>query len=209
MLCLCSQSARLRSDDVQPTAPSAAVAAMASLNARTALALLAAVVIVGLCAALLSDSRGTGVASGVRGGNARAPSPQPLAGDDAYRSPPLPTAPPGECIAAYGRYTHPWFADRDAMLDALATFLPLYDKRETNKYRRGTGGMRLDHSFAVWYTTKKLQPTAIIESGVYNGHSTWLFRQAMPSARVFALDPDRRKKKGKAAYFEDTSGQTK
>ena len=117
---------------------------------------------------------------------------------------------PGECAAAYGQYEHPSFTDRDAMIAALPEFLELYDKRVANRVGRGAGGMRLEHSFAVWYTTKKLQPSAIIESGVFKGHSTWLFRHAAPKARIYSIDPGKfGNKHGNAPYFRDTSPLTR
>ena len=50
------------------------------------------------------------------------------------------------------------------------------------------GGMHFNHSFATWYILKRLGPKVVIESGVYEGHSTWLIEQACPEAEVFSLD---------------------
>ena len=32
-------------------------------------------------------------------------------------------------------------------------------------------------------------PKFIIESGIYKGQGTWLFRQACPEANIFSIDP--------------------
>lgn len=64
--------------------------------------------------------------------------------------------------------------------------MSLYSRRTE---KRNVGGMRIDHSFALWYTLRMLQPTAVIESGAQAGLSTWLIRNAVPKARIFSLDP--------------------
>lgn len=51
------------------------------------------------------------------------------------------------------------------------------------------GGVGVNHAFALWFTIRKLKPTYIIETGVYRGFSTWIMRQAAPSARIYCLDP--------------------
>jgi len=50
-------------------------------------------------------------------------------------------------------------------------------------------GMRLSHAFGCWFIARKLQPEYILESGVHRGQSTWLLRQAVPSAKIISMDP--------------------
>ena len=71
----------------------------------------------------------------------------------------------------------------------LPSFLQLY---KTRPIRNNQGGMRLDHSFALYYTLQHVSPTpkTVIESGAFKGHGTWLIRQALPQARIISLDPN-------------------
>ena len=68
----------------------------------------------------------------------------------------------------------------------IQEFLRIYADRP---FRRNWGGMGLNHSFAVFAMLRKLQPTLVIESGVWRGYSTWLISQALPDTRIVALDP--------------------
>jgi hypothetical protein len=69
----------------------------------------------------------------------------------------------------------------------VRTFAELYAGRPLKK---NLGGMRFNHSFATWFILKTLQPATVVESGVWQGHSTWLIEQACPDARLFCLDVD-------------------
>jgi hypothetical protein len=71
--------------------------------------------------------------------------------------------------------------------------------------RRNLGGMRYNHSFALWFMLRALKPGLVIESGVWQGHSTWLIEQACPEARLFCLDVDFSRvlyKSEKATYLQ-------
>ena len=68
----------------------------------------------------------------------------------------------------------------------IEEFLRIYVERP---FRRNLGGMGLNHSFAVFAMLRKLQPTLVIESGVWRGYSTWLISRALPGVRIVALDP--------------------
>lgn len=50
--------------------------------------------------------------------------------------------------------------------------------------------MGLSHSFATWFILRRMEPSLVVESGVWKGHSTWLIEQACPQARLVCLDPD-------------------
>jgi hypothetical protein len=66
-------------------------------------------------------------------------------------------------------------------------FLEIYKNRpiQTNWY-----GMRSHGNFFLWYFLKQIKPALVIESGVYRGQSTWTIEQAVPEAKIIALDPD-------------------
>jgi hypothetical protein len=73
------------------------------------------------------------------------------------------------------------------MRRAVAEFVPVYARRPIAK---NIGGMRFNHSFATWFMLRALKPCFVIESGVWQGHSTWLIEQACPDAAIFCLDLD-------------------
>jgi hypothetical protein len=80
-----------------------------------------------------------------------------------------------------------------ALVDAVdirrhvAEFVTIYERRPI---RSNSGGMRFNHSFATWLMLRLLQPRFVIESGVWQGHSTWLIDQACPQTKIFCLDLD-------------------
>lgn len=95
--------------------------------------------------------------------------------------------------------TPPW--NRREMLDSLPLFAEFYKKRPVSD---NTGGMKAPHMFATWFALQKLQPKAIVESGVWYGQGSWLFEQVCPNAKIFCIDPnlDRiRYRPGNAHYF--------
>ena len=69
----------------------------------------------------------------------------------------------------------------------VADFMTVYARRPI---RENVCGMRFNHSFATWFILKSLKPRFVIESGVWQGHSTWLIEQACPDAKLFCLDLD-------------------
>lgn len=75
------------------------------------------------------------------------------------------------------------FEDVDSLIDE---FMELYNNRPIKNNR---GGMLSTHCFLTWYVIKKLRPRYIIESGVFKGQGTWLFRQALPETKIFSIDP--------------------
>ena len=82
----------------------------------------------------------------------------------------------------YGRQI--WdFNDANMLIEE---FMELYDTRpiKNNNY-----GMSSTHLFWTWYVVKKLQPDNIIESGVWKGQGTWLFRQTLPKVNLYCIDP--------------------
>tara|TARA_Y100000389_G_scaffold61480_3_gene57547 strand:+ start:2219 stop:2950 length:732 start_codon:yes stop_codon:yes gene_type:complete len=51
------------------------------------------------------------------------------------------------------------------------------------------GGMGAPDLFSLWFTLNKFQPKVVIESGVFNGISTKLIRNALPDCKIICLDP--------------------
>lgn len=84
---------------------------------------------------------------------------------------------------------------------AIPEFLALYEQRPI---KDNQGGMRSPHLFATWFMLKKIQPTYVVESGIWKGQSTWLIEQTLPNAKVFSIDlnlPVREYISDKVQYF--------
>lgn len=77
--------------------------------------------------------------------------------------------------------------DRDAMRASVPRFLELYASRPI---RDNPFGMALNHSWATWYLLDQLRPALVVESGVWQGHSTWLIERTLPDARILSFDID-------------------
>lgn len=79
----------------------------------------------------------------------------------------------------------PW--SKDEIIAAIPEFLKIYAQRpiDVNK-----SGMRSPHMFATWFMIKKLQPSAVIESGVLRGQGTWIIDKAVPNAKLFCIEPN-------------------
>jgi len=69
----------------------------------------------------------------------------------------------------------------------LKIFKEIYKQRpvEFNK-----GGMLFPHMFATYFILKKINPTFVIESGVFKGQSTWLIEKTLPNAEILSIDID-------------------
>lgn len=90
------------------------------------------------------------------------------------------TDPPTSCPQGQDRWS------RDELIAALPDFAKVYAKRPLSV---NVDGVNTNHAFALWFTTSRIQPSYIIESGVNMGQCTWLLRQAAPNASIFSLDP--------------------
>jgi hypothetical protein len=77
----------------------------------------------------------------------------------------------------------PWSADD--LRESVHDFSHIYAQQPIEN---NSGGMQFNHCFAVWFVLQRLQPTVVVESGVYKGQGTWMIEQACPSARLVALD---------------------
>ena len=91
----------------------------------------------------------------------------------------------------------PW--SRRDMVDELHEFAALYEQRPI---RDNTGGMRAPHCFAMWFLLRQLQPSHVIESGVFLGQGTFFIESAVPKARIFCLDPNLKRIRHRAKNAE-------
>lgn len=95
----------------------------------------------------------------------------------------------------------PW--SREELLASLEEFAEIYEKRPI---KDNEGGMKAAQMFYAWFVAKQLQPTVIIESGVWYGQSTWMFEQVAPNATLHCIDPAKHYNKGyrsaKATYHK-------
>lgn len=94
----------------------------------------------------------------------------------------------------------PW--TRNEMREAIPLFLELVAQKPIQDNQ---GGMRSPHLFATWFMLKKLNPTTVIESGVWKGLGTWLIEQTLPNAKIFSIDVNlefREYKSENARYFD-------
>lgn len=95
---------------------------------------------------------------------------------------------PGHMCEAIGGHRLPAWARRRELRESLPSFLRVYKRRPVKDNR---GGMLIDHSFALYFIMRAVQPKVVIESGSFKGHSTWLIKQTLrKNARVISLDPN-------------------
>ena len=87
----------------------------------------------------------------------------------------------------------PW--TNDDLKEGLKEFAELYRHRPI---KNNTGGMKAAKMFYAWFVAKQMQPSVIIESGVWYGQSTWVFEQAAPKAEIHCIDP--------VPYYKDAKG---
>lgn len=78
------------------------------------------------------------------------------------------------------------------MKEELTRFINLYKNRpiKENLY-----GMRFPHMFATYFILKKINPSFVIESGVFKGQSTWLIEKTLPNAKILSIDIDLNQRK--------------
>jgi len=79
----------------------------------------------------------------------------------------------------------PW--SRQDMLEKLEEFASFYEKRPIKDNKWGTKSL---HMFLSWFALKKLNPKAIVESGVYLGQGTWFLEKAFSDAELYCIDID-------------------
>ena len=74
---------------------------------------------------------------------------------------------------------------RDDLRAKLQEFSGLYEQRPIadNRY-----GMRSPQMFPVWFVAQLLEPSYIIESGVWKGQGTWFCEKASPRSEIHSID---------------------
>lgn len=72
-------------------------------------------------------------------------------------------------------------------VEAVEAFFDLYDRRPV---KDNTGGSRFNDSLWIYVVARVFEPRVIVESGVFQGHSMWLLRQACPDAEIHGFDLD-------------------
>ena len=68
----------------------------------------------------------------------------------------------------------------------LTEFLMSVNFQEINA---NDGGMKVPDMFSLYFLLKKLRPSVVIESGVWNGQSTKLIRETLEDVKIISLEP--------------------
>jgi hypothetical protein len=76
---------------------------------------------------------------------------------------------------------------KEAITPYIHEFLEVYKKRPILD---NSGGMKAPHCFWTWFLLKQINPSFVIESGIWYGMSTWLIEQACPDATIYSIDPN-------------------
>lgn len=83
------------------------------------------------------------------------------------------------------------FINNEDYNNYLDNFIKLY---KTRPIKNNKGGMLFQHMFFVHIILKKINPSCVIESGVFKGQSTWLIKNTLPKCKVISLDIDLRQR---------------
>ena len=84
----------------------------------------------------------------------------------------------------------------------LKIFKEIYKERPI---RNNLHGMMFQHMFATYFILKKINPSFVIESGVFKGQSTWLIEKTLPNTKILSIDIDLNQRKyiSKKAEYSD------
>lgn len=91
----------------------------------------------------------------------------------------------------------------EEMKAAIPEFLKLYAAKPL---KNNDGGMNAPHMFATWFMLRKLNPSVVIESGVWKGQGTWLIEQTLPQAKIYSIDINLAKREyvsPRVTYYSD------
>ena len=90
----------------------------------------------------------------------------------------------------------------EELINTLVTFKKIYESRPI---KNNIGGMQFPHMFATYFILKKINPSFIIESGVFKGQSTWLIENTLPDSKILSIDLNltNRKYISKKANYSD------
>ena len=78
--------------------------------------------------------------------------------------------------------------DVDTLRNKVQDFMKLYSEF-IKIFGENHGGMSCVDLFSFWYTVDIMKPKIVIESGVFQGGSTWFIRKTVPNAKLFCFDP--------------------
>jgi hypothetical protein len=116
-------------------------------------------------------------------------------------SPPSAPAVPARPVEIQSLGRTPWTGD--VIRASMAEFLGVYRSRpETD----ASSGILSPDAFALWFMLRALGPSAVVESGVDKGLSTWILEQSVSGADLICLCPDPSRRQyvsGKARYAEE------
>jgi hypothetical protein len=73
----------------------------------------------------------------------------------------------------------------DEIKQYLEEFFRIYT---SSPIRNNDGGMKFPQAFGLYYFLRKINPSFVVESGIWKGFSTWLIEQACPNAKVCSID---------------------
>ena len=73
----------------------------------------------------------------------------------------------------------------DSSHKIVKDFFSTYTSREKTDNTHGSG---FHNAFWLYFITRILKPEIIVESGVWKGHSSWLFSKACPEADLYGFD---------------------
>jgi hypothetical protein len=76
---------------------------------------------------------------------------------------------------------------KEDILEQLEKFKIIYEHRPI---KDNIHGMRFQHMFATYFILKKINPSFIIESGIFRGQSTWLIENTLPNSKILSIDID-------------------
>jgi len=76
---------------------------------------------------------------------------------------------------------------KEEILEQLENFKMIYKQRPI---KDNIHGMRFQHMFATYFILKKINPSFVIESGIFRGQSTWLIENTLPNSKVLSIDID-------------------
>tara|TARA_B100001093_G_scaffold340759_1_gene325556 strand:+ start:221 stop:1006 length:786 start_codon:yes stop_codon:yes gene_type:complete len=75
--------------------------------------------------------------------------------------------------------------DEKELFKEMIIFKELYKERPI---KNNIHGMRFQHMFATYFILKKINPSFVIESGVFKGQSTWLIEKTLPNSKILSID---------------------
>lgn len=70
-------------------------------------------------------------------------------------------------------------------IEIITDFFRIYTSRKLTDNTHGSG---FHNSFWLYYLSRMIDPTLIVESGVWKGHSSWLMATACPEADQYGFD---------------------